>query len=66
MPTIAAPALVFGGRHDVFVPYAVAQMAAEALPDARFVSCEESGHAPPIEEPDLYLEELRAFLQRLG
>jgi pimeloyl-ACP methyl ester carboxylesterase len=66
LPQIQAPALVFGGRHDVFVPYAIAETAVEMLPNARFVSCEESGHGVPIEEPDLYLRELRAFLGELG
>lgn len=65
LPQISAPALVFGGRHDVFVPFAIAEAAAELLPDAKLVACEGSGHAPPLEEPDLYLSELRAFLQRL-
>jgi non-heme chloroperoxidase len=66
LPTITAPALVFGGRHDVFVPHAIAEAAAELLPNGRLVSCEGSGHAPPLEEPDLYLGELRSFLSGLG
>jgi pimeloyl-[acyl-carrier protein] methyl ester esterase len=65
LPTITAPALVFGGRHDVFVPFAIAEHAAEILPAGRLVACEGSGHAPPLEEPDLYLGELRAFLAAL-
>ncbi len=65
LPTITAPALVFGGRHDVFVPYAIAEAAVELLPNGRLVSCEGSGHAPPVEEPDLYLGELRGFLAGL-
>jgi pimeloyl-[acyl-carrier protein] methyl ester esterase len=65
LPTITAPALVFGGRHDVFVPFAIAEAAAEMLPGGRLVACEGSGHAPPLEEPDLYLGELRAFLKAL-
>jgi pimeloyl-[acyl-carrier protein] methyl ester esterase len=66
LPQITAPALVFGGRHDVFVPFAIAEAAAELLPAGRLVACEGSGHAPPLEEPDLYLGELRAFLAELG
>ncbi|MCW2959419.1 MAG: alpha/beta hydrolase fold protein [Solirubrobacterales bacterium] len=65
LPTITAPALVFGGRHDVFVPFAIAEAAAEMLPAGRLVACEGSGHAPPLEEPELYLGELRAFLKAL-
>ena len=66
LPEIKAPALVFGGRHDVFVPYAIAERAVELLPDAKLVTCEGSGHAPPLEEPELYLGELRSFLDRLN
>lgn len=65
LPTITAPALIFGGRHDVFVPFAIAEAAADLLPDAKLVACEDSGHAPPVEQPDLYLTELRAYLARL-
>ena len=66
LPGIEAPALVFGGRHDVFVPFAIAEAAVELLPNARLVACEGSGHGPPVEEPDLYLSELRAYLKELG
>jgi non-heme chloroperoxidase len=66
LPQISAPALVFGGRNDVFVPFAIAEAAAELLPNGRLVACEGSGHAPPLEEPDLYLAELRSFLKELG
>lgn len=66
LPSITAPALVFGGRHDVFVPVGIAEAAAELLPGGRLVVCEDSGHAPPLEEPDLYLRELRDFLGSLG
>jgi pimeloyl-ACP methyl ester carboxylesterase len=66
LPDITAPALVFGGRHDVFVPFAIAERAVELLPDAKLVACEESGHAPPLEEPELYMSELRSFLDRVG
>lgn len=66
LPTITVPALVFGGRHDVFVPHAVCERAAQLLPAAKFVSCEGSGHAPPLEEPELYFRELRSFLSTLA
>lgn len=63
---LSVPALVFGGRHDVFVPFDAAKAAAELLENATFVGCEKSGHAPFYEEPELYRRELLAFLRRVS
>lgn len=63
---LAVPALVYGGRHDVFVAYDAAKATAELIPDARFVGCETSGHAPFYEQPELYRDELLAFLRKVS
>ncbi|WP_026909991.1 alpha/beta fold hydrolase [Patulibacter minatonensis] len=63
---LGVPALLYGGRHDAFVAYDAAKAAADLIPDARFVGCEKSGHAPFYEEPELYREELLAFLQKVS
>jgi pimeloyl-ACP methyl ester carboxylesterase len=62
---IEAPALVVCGRHDAFVPHEAAAEAARMLPNARFVTFEESGHAPFLEEGPRYRSELVGFLNGL-
>lgn len=63
---LPVPALVFAGGKDLFVSPEAAKAAADLIPDATFVSCETSGHAPFIEQPELYRDELLGFLKRVG
>lgn len=62
---LTVPALLFGGEKDLFVPHGAAKAAAELIPDAKFVSFP-GGHAPFLEAPDLYRDELLAFLQKVA
>lgn len=61
---IRVPALVLCGRHDEATPRQAETIAA-ALPDAELVVFEESAHLAPLEETDLYLATVRAFLARV-
>jgi proline-specific peptidase len=61
---IHVPALVLCGRYDEATPLQAETIAA-GLPDAELVIFEESAHVAPVEEPDLYLATVRAFLARV-
>lgn len=61
-PTLQVPTLVIWGRHDDIVPLQVGQRLAAALPDARLVVIDDSGHAPQEERPAETLTAIRAFL----
>jgi proline-specific peptidase len=61
---IHVPALVLCGRYDEATPLQAETIAA-VLPDAELVIFEESAHVAPVEEPDLYLATVRAFLARV-
>lgn len=63
---LSAPALVFGGAHDAFVPVEAVRACAELLPGARYVEFEGSGHAPFLEEGERYRSELLSFLEGVG
>jgi pimeloyl-ACP methyl ester carboxylesterase len=55
------PVLVMGGRHDRIVPLESARRLAAALPDARLLVLEESGHSAPEEEPATVAAAIQKF-----
>jgi pimeloyl-[acyl-carrier protein] methyl ester esterase len=61
LPTITVPALVVRGAHDAVVDPAIADVAAELLPNSRLSEYANSGHAPFLEERERFNAELVAF-----
>lgn len=60
---IAFPTVVFAGRGDKIVPPAESETMAQAIPGAKLVWCENSGHVPMLEEPDLVARELTTLVR---
>jgi len=58
----AGPALIMGGRFDRVCPPINQREIAEALPNARLVIFEQSGHNPHHEEPLRFLDTVLGFL----
>ncbi|HEY2392131.1 MAG TPA: alpha/beta hydrolase [Candidatus Angelobacter sp.] len=56
------PTLVINGRYDMNVAPLTAWRLAHAIPGAKVVFFEKSGHLPSYEEPDKYIEVLENFL----
>ncbi len=63
LPRIAVPTLLVCGEHDEMTPAAAAPLAAR-IPDARLVAIADAGHALPTDQPALYVQALRAHLDR--
>lgn len=66
-PKLAAfhfPTLVLNGRYDMNVAPLTAWRIAHAIPGAKVVFFEKSGHLPSYEEPEKYLEVLESFLNQ--
>jgi 4,5:9,10-diseco-3-hydroxy-5,9,17-trioxoandrosta-1(10),2-diene-4-oate hydrolase len=61
LPRILAPTLVLHGAGDIAIPADYARRAAEAIPGAR-LQLEDAGHFLPLEQPELLVGALRAFL----
>src|SRR3954449_13108132 len=59
---ISVPTLIFWGKKDRVVPVKDAGRFEEAIPDARTVLFEDTGHVPMLERPEAFNEELREFL----
>lgn len=62
--TITVPTLILTGRFDVNVAPLTAWRMQQAIPGAQLHVFEHSGHLPSYEEPEAYLHELNAFLNR--
>jgi proline iminopeptidase len=63
LPTIDVPALFTCGRYDEATPATTAAYAS-LVPGAEVAVFEQSAHLPHLEEPERYVDVLRAFLQR--
>jgi proline iminopeptidase len=63
---IRVPTLILVGRHDPQCPLENSERMAAAMPGARLVIFERSGHFPYIEEPDAVRAALEQFAQRAG
>lgn len=59
---LRVPALVVTGRHDWITPVEQGERLARAMPDARLVVFEESGHYPFVEEPARFVDLVGAWL----
>jgi proline iminopeptidase len=62
LPKFTFPTLVITGRYDMNVAPLTAWRMAKAIPNAKFVPFEESGHLPSYEEPEKYVQVVDAFL----
>lgn len=65
MAAVSAPTLVVAGRNDRTVPYRDQVRAARAIPGARLITFDETGHVVPEERPEAFIEVLEGFLDDL-
>lgn len=65
LPAITQPTTIIHGRHSQLYGSATAEYLAAALPDARAVQFERSGHAPQLEQPDHFNRTIRTFAASL-
>ena len=61
--TIACPALVLVGEHDVLTPPDLAQEYAANIPGAQLVVIPHAGHLSNLEQPQAFLQAMSGFLQ---
>jgi proline iminopeptidase len=59
---VEIPVLILHGRHDP-IPLEASEALVRALPDARLVVLEHSGHVPYVEEPETLFREIERFLE---
>jgi len=64
--SLRRPILLSHGRHDYVVPYTMWNGIVETLPDATLHLFERSGHQTFFEEPQRFVEVVRAWMARTG
>lgn len=62
LPSIAAPALVLCGEHDVVAPVHLSQEIAAGIPEARLTVLPGAGHVANADAPDAFNDVLEGFL----
>jgi pimeloyl-ACP methyl ester carboxylesterase len=62
---IDTPTLIIRGAHSQLYGGSTAEHLVDALPDAKAVEFAESGHAPHLEEPELFNRTIADFADRL-
>ena len=65
LPRIAQPTLIIHGKHSQLYGAGTAEYLAAAMPAARAIQFERSGHAPQLEQPDDFNRTLRTFAASL-
>lgn len=60
---VKVPALVLVGEHDEATPPAMSSELAAGLPDARLVVLPGCAHVPQLQEPGLFLDAIREFIE---
>jgi proline iminopeptidase len=61
---ISVPTLLVAGEHDIIIPAAMGRRAAALNPKIQFVEISDTAHFPMLEDPDTYLQHVRAFVQQ--
>ncbi len=64
LPEMQAPTLLMHGGRDSMAPRANSRIMAGLIPDAELIVVPDSGHAFPLERPELSLELLLGWLER--
>jgi proline iminopeptidase len=64
LPKFKFPTMVITGRYDMNVTPITAWNIYKAIPGAKFIVFEKSGHLPSYEEPDKYVQVVEEFLSQ--
>ena len=64
LPTISCPTLLLWGEDDDVTPMDVAETFHKHMPNSELVTIKNCGHAPMIEHPDWFAEQVKNFLEK--
>lgn len=64
LPQIKVPTLLLWGEDDQVTTMEVAEMFHDLIPNSQLVSIKKCGHAPMIEHPEWFSEEVKKFLKK--
>lgn len=61
LPRITQPTLIIHGEADAIVPVAAAQLLAQRLPNAKFITLPDAGHVPTMTHAQVIAQEINDF-----
>lgn len=61
---VDVPVLVIAGENDTFTPAWLSRQMAERIPGAEYVEVKGGSHVSPIEQPELVVDKVEAFLRK--
>lgn len=64
LPKVTVPTLLLWGKEDEITSLEVGQVFAAKIPNAKLVVKDKCGHAPMMESPDWFAEEILKFIQQ--
>lgn len=64
LPEIDVPTLVIHGEEDQLIPSSEAQITESGIPGATLILIPGAGHLPNLEQPDLFNEAVRKYLEQ--
>jgi len=62
LPGLDIPTLILHGEEDQLIPVAEAEVMRKGIPGAELVIVPEAGHLPNLEQPDIFNDAVREFL----
>ncbi len=66
LSSIACPALIMAGKHDIHVSPSHSEVMRDKIPNARYVLMEKSGHFPWLDEPEKFVQVVKDFVLDRG
>lgn len=66
LPQISCPTMIVVGAEDQLTPLPIAEEMAALIPQAYLILLQNSGHLPPLEQPEATAQHLRVWLMDAG
>lgn len=66
LASIDVPVLIVAGERDTFTPASLSEAMAEQIPGAELLMVPGGTHVAPIEQPDLVVGKIKAFVERVA
>lgn len=63
LPALEIPTLILHGQDDQLIPVSEAEVMRDGIPGAELVIVPGAGHLPNLEQPDIFNEAMREFLE---
>ncbi|NCQ34930.1 alpha/beta fold hydrolase, partial [bacterium] len=63
LPALEVPTLILHGQDDQLIPVSEAEVMRDGIPGSELVIVPGAGHLPNLEQPDIFNDAMREFLE---